>query len=105
MEQRGEYRQGGCIVHGAHRRCLYLQYKHEVDPTTYDSMGTIEEVSHGTQFPEWRRVDEEDMIKIRAVKEEEFWKTDFDSHCWWSCSLCPNFDERSDEMAIHLEET
>lgn len=45
------------------------------------------------------------MIKIRAVKEEEFWKTDFDSHCWWSCSLCPNFDERSDEMAIHLEET
>ncbi|EIW59897.1 uncharacterized protein TRAVEDRAFT_20163 [Trametes versicolor FP-101664 SS1] len=80
-------------------------YEHEVDPTTRDSMGVIQQVSHGTQFPEWRRVDEEDMIKIRAVKDDEYWKTDFDTHCWWSCSLCPNFDERSDEMAIHLEET
>ncbi len=77
---------------------LLLQYEHDEDHVTM-----LQEERR--KIPEWRRVDDEDMEKVRASEEDELPDADFEKSAVWSCSLCPAFDAIWTEMSAHLEQT
>ncbi|EIW59873.1 uncharacterized protein TRAVEDRAFT_47175 [Trametes versicolor FP-101664 SS1] len=55
--------------------------------------------------PQWRCVNEEDMEKVRTLREDEHLRARFENSALWSCSLCPTFNAIWTGMSAHLEET
>ncbi len=54
----------------------------------------------------WRRVDDEDMGKVRTLRRiEPLPETDFYRRALWACSLCPAFDAKCAAMTEHLKQT
>ncbi|KAI0630474.1 hypothetical protein C8Q77DRAFT_1133246 [Trametes polyzona] len=50
--------------------------------------------------PEWKRADAEDMAKVYAHLQEASWNYNTP----WSCTQCPTFDARTNDMQKHLKD-
>lgn len=51
----------------------------------------------------WRRADDEDMEKVRALRDVKHLREDFDRKALWWCSLCPAYNASWNLMTAHLE--
>lgn len=94
------------------RSTFYLQYDHDQSHITTESVcdfgrrsATVATEEARRKAPQWRCVNEEDMEKVRTLREDEHLRARFENSALWSCSLCPTFNAIWTAMSAHLEET